>query len=229
MTNRIIFLTLSVAFNSVLVAPSMADSLSTSEPHGGRVEAAAPAALEEGLATLQKRIEVLKQGGTGVAPFQQIYDQIAELGKSGKADEASKLMSSLGSKLSTLESLRDQARRTSAARSVKGQQSVSAAALSTRPGAGSVDSQSTQQNMDIANLSPRPGESALSNNVRQRVFCVRQQALQLEGKYGIPAGAFRARINAAEQLSATAPWKALTDMTEIECDMNKAAEGKPAK
>lgn len=92
---------------------------------------------------LQLRIETLKQGGTGVAPFQKMFNDIEELTKAGKTKEASQLINDLTSKLSSQESLRDQAKRVSAGGGVKGQQgnhSASAADLGSRqpwrPGSG---------------------------------------------------------------------------------------------
>lgn len=76
---------------------------------------------------LQSRIETLKQGGTGVAPFQKMFDEIEELTKAGKAKEASLLISDLSTKLSSQESLRDQAKRVGAGGGVKGQQGTHSA------------------------------------------------------------------------------------------------------
>ncbi len=84
---------------------------------------------------LQSRIEALKQGGTGVAPFQKMFNEIEDLTKAGKAKEASLLISDLSTKLSSQESLRDQAKRVGAGGGVKGQQgshSASSADLGAR-------------------------------------------------------------------------------------------------
>ncbi len=208
------------------MAPAVADPLSTAKP--GKVEPSVPASVQEGMVTLQKRIEALKEGGTGVAPFQKIWDQVGELDKAGKAEEASKLMSDLNSKLSTLENLRDQTRRVSAARSVKIQRNTGAAAVSTSSGAGNVSGTGNRQmprDLSAASLGQR-GKRSHCQPRQTKTLCVRQQAFQLQGKFGLPANSYHARINAAEQIAATSPWKALTDLDEISCDMDKAAEGK---
>ncbi|MCC6979097.1 MAG: hypothetical protein IT343_12305 [Candidatus Melainabacteria bacterium] len=225
---RILILSLFVVTTNILIVPATANPDSTSGMSDGSSEAKSPASLKQGVAALQNRIDALKQSGTGVAPFQQILDRIQDLDKGGKLDDASKLMSDLSSKLGTLEGLRDQARRANAAKVGKTQRGIGAAVATgnaaNRPATGTVNELLKRQSADIANLGPRPGESALANNVRQRVFCVRQQAMQLQLKFGVPADAYLARIKAAEQLSSTLPWQALTDMTAIECDMNQAAE-----
>jgi hypothetical protein len=109
---------------------------------------------------LQSRIEALKQGGTGVAPFQKMFNDIEDLTKAGKAKEASQLISDLSTKLSSQESLRDQARRVGAGGGVKGQQgthSASSADLGPRqpwrPGGGpGNNAQAQQANPGIINM-----------------------------------------------------------------------------
>ncbi len=89
------------------------------------VSAAATGPQGEKIGILQSRIAALKQGGTGVAPFEKMFNQIEDLTKSGKEKEASLLIGELSTRLAEQESLRDQAKRVAEGRGVKGQQGTS--------------------------------------------------------------------------------------------------------
>ena len=190
-----------VALNFILVAPATAEPLSISKTDSGKTESVVPAPLKEGMVTLQKRIDTLKQGGTGVAPFQKIYDEVESLANAGNTEAASHLMSDLGFKLSTQESLRAQAKRLGATRVVKVQQHTSAAAASSPPGA---------ENMN--------------NLLMGKIGCARGLLNKAQAILGSNAGGYNARIDAAEKLSATQPWAAITELSNITADIEKAAE-----
>ncbi|MBX9950867.1 MAG: hypothetical protein K2Y39_16975 [Candidatus Obscuribacterales bacterium] len=131
---------------------------------------------KERRAILLSRIESLRQGGTGVAPFQKLFNDIEDLTRSGKAKEASQLISDLSTKLTSQEALRDQAKRTGEGRGVKGTQGTSMPL----PPAGSGTS-----------------DSRLSD-FQQRVTWLRNRLTEMDRK-GISVADIRQRLNDAEQ------------------------------
>lgn len=148
---------------------------------------------KERRAVLQSRIEALKQGGTGVAPFQKMFNDIEDLTKAGKAKEASQLISDLSTKLSSQESLRDQAKRVGEGRGVKGQQGITAA----NPGAG----QQWKPNSNAGNSAP---QNAM--DFQSRANWMKNKLDEMESK-GIAISDLRSRLkdveNQSSRLSAT--------------------------
>jgi hypothetical protein len=156
------------------------------------------------LKDLQLRIETLKQGGTGVAPFQKMFNDIADLTKAGKVKEASQLISDLSSKLSSQEGLRDQAKRVGAGGGIKGQQGT-APVVSAQP--------ASKQFNNPNNTSQR--------KIQEKVSCLRSHLQEVQN-----AGEFQSRISSAEQQASSSPDAAFAALMRIEADMMKACHAR---
>jgi hypothetical protein len=171
----------------------------------------APGPLKEKRMVLRSRIEALKQGGTGIKPFQKLFDEIEDLSKAGKAKEASALISELSSKISTQESLRDQAKRTSAGRGVKGQQ-----------GSTPVVAAGPQQGW-------KPGNNFNDANkqkmIQEKVACLRSHLQQMQNS-GVSCGEFYSRISGAERQCSSSPEAAIASLTRIESEMRSMCPSK---
>ena len=213
MLKRSLCFALLVAVQTLLLAPAVADPVaSTSE-------------VEKAMATLQSRIAALKQGGTGVGPFQRIYDEIDSLAKEGKSEEAARLMSDLGNKLTTQENLRDQAKQLSATRKVKVQQVTGTATSTTQTAAPSTRS---SQGTATARTQAASGanDAAGSKSIKDKINCLRMQLQQMQANFGMPVGGFHARLNQAERLAATSPWTAAAEVDKIAADAEKAVQAR---
>ncbi len=138
---------------------------------------------KERRAILQSRIESLRQGGTGVAPFQKLFNDIEDLTRSGKAKEASQLISDLSTKLTSQEALRDQAKRTGEGRGVKGTQGTSVSDAGAKvPWRQAVKGQN----------------DSLLPDFQQRVAWLRNRLTEMD-RNGVSVADIRQRLNDAEQ------------------------------
>lgn len=171
-------------------------------------EAVVAGPQKEKRAVLQSRIEALKQGGTGVAPFQKMFNDIEDLTRAGKTKEASQLIGDLSAKLSSQESLRDQAKRVGEGRGVKGQQGTASADLGKnqfRPG------------RLLPNGAP-PAGSPLAL-LQQRAQEIRSHFAEMENR-GIATGDFRARLKDVEgQFSKLPAQEAIQRIDDIKSRM----------
>lgn len=216
MFKRSLSLALWVSLQTMLLAPVLADPVASASE--------ADKALKE-LSALQSRIDVLKQGGTGVGPFQRIYDQIDGLSKAGKSEEAAKLMSDLGNKLTTQENLRDQAKQLSSTRKIKVQTVTGSATPATNaadPGTKSAASAATAGTQAASSV----GAASGNKSIKDKINCLRMQLQQMQANFGMPVGGFHARLNQAERLAATSPWTASAEVDKIAADAEKAVQAR---
>lgn len=140
-------------------------------------------------AILRSRIEALEQGGTGVGPFQKRFNEIEDLTRAGKEKEASLLISDLNTKLSSQESLRDQAKRVGEGRGLKGQQGSMPAPIVTR--------QQWKQGMAGNNAS---SDEPQSPDFRSR-FALMSNMLDVMEKRGVSTADLRSRLKETERQS----------------------------
>ncbi|HNB21610.1 MAG TPA: hypothetical protein PKZ32_04300 [Candidatus Melainabacteria bacterium] len=154
---------------------------SSEDSEGGKASVVA-GPQKERRAILQARIESLKQGGTGVAPFQKMFADIEDLTRAGKAKEASQLISDLSTKLSSQEALRDQAKRVGEGRGVKGNQGTTNDDK-WHPGAALQASRNAPLN---------------SSDFQTRIGWMKSRLSELE-KSGVSTADLRQRLNDAEQ------------------------------
>lgn len=198
MLRRILNFVFLAALNTMLLAPVQATPDSANE-------------LDSRMAALQSRIAVLKQGGTGVAPFQKIFDEIDVLVKAGKTEDASQLISNLNTKLSTQENLRDQAKRQSAARVVKVQQ----VSVPVATGSLAVSKQSSV-------FSDSTGHKSLGDKIN----CMKMNLQQMQTNLGMSVGEFQSRIAAVEQQKSLSPEAASAALDKIGADIAKACQAR---
>ncbi len=152
----------------------------------------ASGAQKEKRIVLQSRIDALKQGGTGVAPFQKMFNDIEDLTKAGKTKEASQLIDDLSTKLASQESLRDQAKRVGEGRGVKGQQgTVTASNQQWRPAASAGGNTGSNARTGSADFNSHAG-------------WMFRKLDEMEGK-GISVGDLRTRLRDLERQSTSAP------------------------
>ncbi len=152
----------------------------------------AAGAQKEKRVVLQSRIDALKQGGTGVAPFQKMFNDIEDLTKAGKTKEASLLIDDLSTKLASQESLRDQAKRVGEGRGVKGQQgTVTASNQQWRPATSAGSNTSS---------SARTGSQEFNSHAGWMF----RKLDEMEGK-GISVSDLRTKLRDLERQSTSAP------------------------
>ncbi|MBC7997261.1 MAG: hypothetical protein IAF58_04940 [Leptolyngbya sp.] len=143
-------------------------------------------------AILRSRIEALEQGGTGVGPFQKRFNEIEDLTRAGKEKEASLLITDLNTKLSSQESLRDQAKRVGEGRGLKGQQGSIAAPMVTR--------QQWRPNGIAGNNAS--SNATQSPDFRSRVTLMNNM-LDVMEKRGVSTADLRSRLKETERQSAS--------------------------
>ena len=216
MLKRILSLAIVVSLQIALLLPALADDVASNSD------------LDKGLAALQSRIEALKQGGTGVGPFQRIYDQIDGLAKAGKSEEASKLMTDLGSKLTTQENLRDQAKKLMSTRKVKVQQVTGAASSASTASTSADNSTGSPSKASSGTQAAASGASAAVANksIKDKINCLRMHLQQMQANFGMPVGGFMARLNQAERLAPTSPWTASAEVDKIAADAERAVQAR---
>lgn len=194
---------------AALSSPVQADPPSISEANGAGADSVVPDSLRQGMAGLQLRIDALKQSGTGVSPFQRIFNEIESIANAGKTEEAAKMISDLSNKLKTQEGLRDQAKRLGTARGSRVPQS---AVVGTAPARAQT----------VAGQSSGFIDSTGHRSLQDKINCLKVNLNQMQA-LGMSVGAFQSRIAAIERQTGLSQEAAVAELDKVAADMGKAS------